>query len=336
MANKKYCKMKTILITGVAGFIGMHSAIRYLKEGFNVIGVDNINDYYAIKLKKDRIDNIKKKSNNLKNTFEFIEADLNSDVWSDLSKKNIDIVLHLAAQAGVRYSIENPTIYLESNILGFQKVLDFVTSNSISNFLYASSSSVYGKDSPQPFNESSVCSSPESYYAATKRSNELMAYAYWKTRGLKSLGMRFFTVYGSWGRPDMAPMLFTKAAINNEKIQVCNHGNQKRDFTHVSDIVDSIFLLSNCFKEKIHKAELVNLGNGSPTKLLDFISSIEKQINIQLTKEFVDAQLGDVEETYADDTKLKLLIGERIKTSLDKGIVEFIKWYKQYYENFNN
>lgn len=329
-------KDKTILITGVAGFIGMHSAIRYLKEGFNVIGIDNINNYYSIKLKKDRINNIIQSSNNLKNTFEFIRADLNSDVWIDLSKKNIDIVLHLAAQAGVRYSIENPTAYLESNILGFQKVLDFVTSNSINKFLYASSSSVYGKDSPQPFNESSVCSSPESYYAATKRSNELMAYTYWKTRGLKSLGMRFFTVYGSWGRPDMAPMLFANAASNNEKIQVFNHGNQKRDFTHVSDIIDSVFLLSNCFNEKINKAELVNIGNGRPTKLLDFISTLEKQISLKLRKDFIDAQLGDVEETYADDTKLKLLIGERPKKGLDEGIFEFLKWYKEYYENFTN
>ena len=215
------------------------------------------------------------------------------------------------------------------------KVISFLCVNSIDTLLYASSSSVYGKDSKQPFNESADCSNPESYYAATKRSNELMAYAYWKTKKIKSLGMRFFTVYGSWGRPDMAPMLFAKAAFKNEKIQVFNHGNQKRDFTHVSDIVDSVFLLSNCFNKKIHKAELVNLGNGSPTKLLDFISTIEKKINIKLKKDLVEAQLGDVEETYADDSKLKLLIGERPKMGLDKGVSEFLKWFKKYYENFN-
>lgn len=329
-------KSSTILITGVAGFIGMHSAKKFLEEGFNVIGIDNLNDYYSTKLKNDRIEDILNFSKNLKNTFKFIKADLNSNIWNDLENNSIDIVLHMAAQAGVRYSIENPNIYLQSNILGFQKVLDFVSNNSIKNFLYASSSSVYGKYSAQPFNESSDCSFPESYYAATKRANELMAHAYWKTKGLKSLGMRFFTVYGSWGRPDMAPMLFASAAYENKTIKVFNYGNQKRDFTHISDITNSIFLLSSCFGKKIKNAEIVNIGNGSPINLLDFISTIEKRINKKIDKEFIEAQLGDVEETYADDTKLKTLIGETSKINLTVGISEFLKWYNKYYENINS
>ena len=327
--------MSFILITGSAGFIGMHTTIKFLELGYNVIGIDNLNDYYSVELKKDRLRNIQEKADKCGRLFKFYEKDLNSDVWSELIKDEIHSVIHLAAQAGVRYSIENPGAYLESNILGFQKVLEFVTNQSIDVFLYASSSSVYGKDSPQPFNESSECSSPESYYAATKRSNELMAYSYWKTKGLKSIGLRFFTVYGSWGRPDMAPMLFAKAAVNNETIKVFNYGNQKRDFTHINDIVNAIFLLTNCFKVKIKKAELVNIGNGLPTNLLDFIVTIEKSIGVKLLQEFVGEQLGDVAETYADDTNLKLLIGERSKTSLNDGVVEFINWYKNYYENFN-
>lgn len=328
--------MKNILITGAAGFIGMHTCIKFLNEGYHVIGLDNINNYYSTKLKNDRIKNILNESKLLKNNFTFLEEDLNSTVWSDLNKMNIDIVIHLAAQAGVRYSIENPNAYLESNILGFQKVLEFVTNNSIDNFLYASSSSVYGKDSSQPFNELAECSSPESYYAATKRANELMAYSYWKTKGVKSLGLRFFTVYGSWGRPDMAPMIFAKAAFENQLIKVFNHGIQKRDFTHVNDIVNSILSLSECFNKKIDTAEIVNIGNGAPTNLLDFINIIEAKTGMKLQKEFIDAQLGDVAETFADDTKLNTLIGIRPKTDLNKGIDEFINWYKLYYENFNN
>ena len=328
--------MKNILITGAAGFIGMHTCIKFLNEGYHVIGLDNINNYYSTKLKNDRIKNILNESKLLKNNFTFLEEDLNSTVWSDLNKMNIDIVIHLAAQAGVRYSIENPNAYLESNILGFQKVLEFVTNNSIDNFLYASSSSVYGKDSCQPFNELAECSSPESYYAATKRANELMAYSYWKTKGVKSLGLRFFTVYGSWGRPDMAPMIFAKAAFENQLIKVFNHGVQKRDFTHVNDIVNSILSLSECFNKKIDTAEIVNIGNGAPTNLLDFINIIEVKTGMKLQKEFIDAQLGDVAETFADDTKLNTLIGIRPKTDLNKGIDEFINWYKLYYENFNN
>ena len=328
--------MSFILITGSAGFIGMHTSIKFLELGYNVIGIDNLNNYYSVELKKDRILRINEKANNCGSTFKFYEKDLNSDIWSELIKENIHSVIHLAAQAGVRYSIENPSAYLESNILGFQKVLEFVVNKSIDVFLYASSSSVYGKNSTQPFSESSECSSPESYYAATKRSNELMAYSYWKTKGLKSIGLRFFTVYGSWGRPDMAPMLFAKAALNNETIKVFNHGNQKRDFTHVNDIVNAIFSLTNCFKIKIKEAELVNIGNGSPTNLLEFIREIEDSFGVKLKKEFVDEQLGDVAETFADDTKLKLLIGESTKTSLTNGVNEFINWYKNYNENFNN
>ena len=210
--------MPRVLITGAAGFIGMHTSIRFLKEGWDVIGIDNLNNYYSVSLKKDRLKQIKLSSDKFDKEFLFYQEDLNSDIWDEFDNFKIDSLVHLAAQAGVRYSIENPKAYLESNILGFQKVIEFILKNKIYPFLYASSSSVYGKNSKQPFNENEPCNSPESYYAATKRANELMAHSYSKTHNLKSIGLRFFTVYGPWGRPDMAPMLFAHTQNTSEVI----------------------------------------------------------------------------------------------------------------------
>ena len=311
--------MPRVLITGAAGFIGMHTSIRFLKEGWDVTGLDNFNDYYSVDLKEDRIKNISAVVGKLDLNFDLIRADLNSSIWDNLSKLKFDAVVHLAAQAGVRFSIENPNIYLESNVLGFQRVLHFVKKNRVERFIYASSSSVYGKSSRQPFTEDEACNSPESYYAATKKMNELMAFAYYRTHNLPSVGLRFFTVYGPWGRPDMAPILFTTAAYENKSIQVFNYGNQKRDFTFIDDVIDGIFGLIKT--NKFPKNSIVcNIGNGSPIGLLDFIEEIERSTNKQLNKKFIKAQKGDVTETYSDTSKLFELTGYRPKTSLNQGI----------------
>ena len=321
--------MPRILITGAAGFIGMHTSIRFLKEGWDVIGLDNLNDYYSVSLKEDRLKEIKKSSVEFDKEFLFYQEDLNSDIWDEFKNLKIDSLVHLAAQAGVRYSIENPRAYLESNILGFQKVIEFVLKKNVDRFLYASSSSVYGKNSEQPFSESEPCNSPESYYAATKRANELMAHSYSKTQGLKSIGLRFFTVYGPWGRPDMAPMLFAHAAFKKNTIEVFNYGKQKRDFTYVDDIIEGIYTL--VIKDDYESDNLLmNIGNGSPVGLLDFISTIEKY-SCPIDKKMVAAQTGDVEVTYADTSLLSKTVGYKSKYNLDIGIQIFMNWFKNYY-----
>jgi UDP-glucuronate 4-epimerase len=321
--------MPRVLITGAAGFIGMHTSIRFLKEGWDVVGLDNLNDYYSVSLKRNRLKEISKVGSRLGCTFQMFETDINSSVWNDLESVDFDAIVHLAAQAGVRYSIENPRAYLESNVFGFQKVLDYVKKTQVKRFVYASSSSVYGKDSKQPFNENEACNNPESYYAATKKMNEHMAKSYFNTHNVSSIGLRFFTVYGPWGRPDMAPMLFTKAAYDNEPIKVYNYGNQSRDFTYIDDIVEGIFSLI-AMVEFPKFAEVCNIGNGSPVGLMNFIEQIEANTSSILKKDFVDAQKGDVAQTYADTTKLFKLTGYKPKTSLETGIEKFINWYKVY------
>ncbi len=322
--------MPKVLITGAAGFIGMHSTIRFLNEGWDVVGLDNLNDYYSIQLKKDRIKRIKQYIEKIDSSFNFICSDLNSTVWASLEIYDFDAIVHLAAQAGVRYSLENPHTYLESNVLGFQRVLDFVKKTKTKRFVYASSSSVYGKDSKQPFEENESCNSPESYYAATKKMNELMAKSYSHTHSISSVGLRFFTVYGPWGRPDMAPMLFADAIFNNKTVKVFNYGDQKRDFTYVDDIVEGILsvILSSRFP---NGAEVYNIGNGSPVGLLEFIRLIEKASESELRKDFVEAQKGDVSETFADISKIHQLTGYKPKTDINQGIDSFIQWYKEYY-----
>ena len=323
--------MPRVLITGAAGFIGMHTAIRFLREGWDVVGLDNMNDYYSVALKRDRLAEIVNTANNLDNSFEMFEADLNSEVWEKFENLEFEATVHLAAQAGVRYSMENPRAYLESNILGFQSVLEFVSKKGIERFLYASSSSVYGKNSPQPFSEKAPCDSPESYYASTKRANELMAKSYFHTKGLSSIGLRFFTVYGPWGRPDMAPMLFAKAGNLDQTIKVFNHGKQERDFTYIDDIVEGIFLLAT-MEDFPYKALVCNIGNGAPVGLMDFIFILEKSMGKDLKKEFVDAQKGDVESTYADTTLLGSMVGYKASVGLNIGIPLFMEWYSAYYK----
>lgn len=324
--------MARVLITGAAGFIGMHTSIRFLTEGWDVVGLDNMNDYYSVDLKRARVNEIMRAVKDSNNSFHLFEEDLNSDIWKELSAFKFDAVIHLAAQAGVRYSIENPRAYLESNILGFQNVIEFVESKSIVRFVYASSSSVYGKSSVQPFSETEACNQPESYYAATKKSNELMAHSYFKTKGLNSIGLRFFTVYGPWGRPDMAPFLFANAAYKEETIRVFNHGNQKRDFTYVGDIVEGVYLSVINF-DKVKGAEVYNIGYGAPTGLMDFIAFIELAIGRELNKTFVEAQLGDVEVTFANTRKLESTFGYSPQVGLAEGVPKFVEWFKDYYEN---
>ena len=321
-----------VLITGAAGFIGMHTSIRFLKAGWNVIGIDNFNDYYSVKLKRDRVNEISTVAAKQNKSFKIFEADLNSDIWKSLLSYEFSAIVHLAAQAGVRYSIENPRAYLESNILGFQSVLEFVARTKVKRFLYASSSSVYGNNSSQPFSETAACDSPESYYAATKRSNELMAKSYYKTEGVSSIGLRFFTVYGPWGRPDMAPMLFANACNTGQTIKVFNHGKQQRDFTYIDDIVEGIFLLST-IKNFPDEPLLYNIANGTPVGLMDFISILENSLGNQINKELVDAQKGDVESTYADTTLLESTVSYKAMVSLDVGIPLFVAWYKSYFRN---
>jgi UDP-glucuronate 4-epimerase len=322
--------MPRVLITGAAGFIGMHTSIRFLKEGWDVIGLDNMNSYYSVQLKEDRINQIKLAAKESEKSFKLFIDDINSDVWNKLCTKDIEIVIHLAAQAGVRYSIENPRAYLESNIIGFQSVIDFVISleNDV-KFIYASSSSVYGKSASQPFTETADCNSPESYYAATKKANELMASSYYKTSKLSSVGLRFFTVYGPWGRPDMAPMLFAKAAMNNDTIEVFNHGRQKRDFTYIGDIVEGVFQVA--IKPGLEGDLVLNIGNGKPTNLLTFISKLEHLFNKNILKNFVAAQTGDVDVTYADMQNFNRIIGMNTVTDIDIGLERFVEWYKSYY-----
>lgn len=322
-SNQEY-----ILITGAAGFIGMHITSKFLKEGHNVVGVDNENDYYDVNLKKARVLQLF----SIKNTsFEYIKGDINDiETWQKISQYNINMVIHLAAQAGVRYSLKNPQAYIDSNILGFQKVLDFLNTKNIKKFFFASSSSVYGKTETVPFRESAQCDKPESYYAATKIANEAMAYSYYKTHGIISIGLRFFTVYGPWGRPDMAPFIFVKSAIEGKEIKVFNHGKQKRDFTYVDDITESIYLL---FKKRdnIISPTILNIGKGSPTELERFMEIIESATMQPLLKNYVDAQKGDVALTYSDTTKLTELICYKPKTTIETGIKEFVMWYREYY-----
>jgi len=307
----------------------MHTAIRFIQDGWDVIGLDNFNEYYSIDLKKDRCEEIVKTAKKEGLSFSMYHEDLNSQVWNELMNINIDAVIHLAAQAGVRYSIENPRAYLDSNILGFQSVLDFVKAKKIKKFIYASSSSVYGKNSEQPFKESQICDSPESYYAATKKANELMAHSYFKTEKVCSIGLRFFTVYGPWGRPDMAPMLFMKAAMNNEEINIFNFGKQKRDFTFIKDIVESIYQL--IIEDEFTACEVLNIGNGKPIGLERFIDLIEGFAGVKVKRKYVEAQKGDVTETFANINLLRKKINYTPQTEIEDGLESFVSWYKSYY-----
>jgi UDP-glucuronate 4-epimerase len=326
--------MKNILITGAAGFIGYHTSKRMCEENNEVIGIDNLNDYYDRKLKNDRLTELQKIKN-----FKFYECDINNNKKLDniFKKHNITEVIHLAAQAGVRYSIKNPKAYIDSNLSGFVNILDISKENKIDHFIYASSSSVYGQNKKVPFSEKDSTDNIISLYAATKRSNEFIAHSYSSLFDLTSTGLRFFTVYGPYGRPDMAYYKFTKLILDNAEIEIFNHGDLFRDFTYIDDIIDGVKSISDLnprknkdFDEKNH--EIYNIGNGDPVNLLDFIETLERELGTKSEKIFLEMQPGDVFKTYADISKLNKKTGYQPKISFEDGIKEFVDWYKIYHK----
>ena len=332
-----------VLLTGACGFIGFHLVKSLLARGDHVIGLDNLNDYYDVNLKRDRLAQIDNKK------FNFIEADLeNEKLLNDIFKKHqFDIVVNLAAQAGVRYSITNPKAYISSNISGFMNILECSRNYDIQHLVYASSSSVYGLNTNIPFSVEHNVDHPISLYAATKKSNELMAHTYSHLYGIPTTGLRFFTVYGPWGRPDMALFLFTKAIIAGEPIKVFNNGNMQRDFTFVDDIVEGISrLMDRPAKPNLKWSgnnpdpssslapyRLYNIGNNSPVKLEDFIKAIEENLGLKAIREYLPIQPGDVSSTAANIDALYEDINFRPKTTINEGIGMFISWYRSYYKS---
>jgi UDP-glucuronate 4-epimerase len=316
---------QTTLVTGVAGFIGFYIAKVLLEKGDGVIGIDNLNTYYDVSLKKARLDQIISHHN-----FTFYHEDINNlDVLKKIfSHHHINRICNLAAQAGVRYSIQNPFTYQESNIKGFLNLLEMARQFPVNNFVFASSSSVYGNSKKLPFRVEDNVDTPISLYGATKRSNELMAYCYSHLFNIPLTGLRYFTVYGPWGRPDMALFLFTRAILDGRPIDVYNFGNMKRDFTYIDDIVDgTISALSNPFRY-----ELFNLGNSKTVELMELIKIIEEELGTEAKKNLLPLQPGDVPETYADIEKTKKMLAFNPKTSIRTGIKRFLDWYHDYYE----
>lgn len=313
-----------VLVTGAAGFIGMHTSKRLLDEGYEVVGLDNMNNYYDPKLKEYRLNQLIPYDN-----FRFIKMDLcdREGVAKIFSDEKFERVIHLAAQAGVRYSIEKPFEYTDSNITGFMTILEGCRHNNVEHLLYASSSSVYGMNKKVPFSEEDRVDNPVSLYAATKKANELMAHTYSHLYGLKTTGLRFFTVYGPAGRPDMAPWLFTEAILTDRPISVFNHGKMERDFTYIDDIVCGIY---NIFKQSMSGANIYNIGNNKSVLLGDFIEAIENACEKKANKIYKDMQPGDVVKTYADIQRLETIAGYSPTTSIKEGISQFVNWYKQY------
>tara|TARA_X000000950_G_C13918884_1_gene662357 strand:+ start:1413 stop:2390 length:978 start_codon:yes stop_codon:yes gene_type:complete len=323
-----------ILITGSAGFIGFHISKLFLKKGHSVIGVDNLNRYYDVKLKKARN---KILLNYKKYKFKKININSSQKISSLFKKNNFDLVIHLAAQAGVRYSLKNPKVYIDSNIRGFFNIIENIKDSKIKNFIYASSSSIYGNSNKSVFKENDNASSPIQLYAATKRSNELIAHAYSSIYKINTIGLRFFTVYGPWGRPDMSLFLFTKKILDNKKINVFNYGKHLRDFTFIDDIVYGIYLCSIKGFSKIKKNhyKIFNIASGRPIKLTKFIEIIEKKLKLKANKNFLKLQKGDVIKTYGSIKKINSELGYNPKTSIYQGVAKFVDWYKKFYK-FSN
>jgi len=313
------------MVTGTAGFIGFHLAGALLREGYSVIGVDNLNDYYSVELKEAR-------SEKLRAYPEFTEQRVdisNIEEFGQIFQKyKISRICHLAAQAGVRYSIEHPHVYEQSNLAAFLNVLEMTRHNNVPRLVYASSSSVYGGNTNMPFSETDRVDTPISLYAATKKANELMAHCYSHLYGFQTVGLRFFTVYGPWGRPDMAMWLFAEAIRKDKPIKVFNYGNMKRDFTYIDDIVNGI--RGALFAEGLEKYEVFNLGNHKSEQLMDMIALIEKEMGKKAEKEMLPMQPGDVPESYADVEKAHIKLGFTPSTSISEGIPAFIGWYKEH------
>jgi UDP-glucuronate 4-epimerase len=331
-----------ILVTGVAGFIGMHSAKKLLDDGHEIIGIDNLNDYYDVTLKENRLKALESYKN-----FRFLKLDIKDqkDVLSLFTKELPQRVLHLAAQAGVRYSIENPYVYIDSNIQGFVNILEGCRAIKTEHLVFASSSSVYGGNEKVPFSEHDNVDHPVSLYAATKKANELMAHTYSHLYQIPTTGLRFFTVYGPWGRPDMSPMLFTKAILANEPIQVFNHGDMMRDFTYIDDVIASVSeVLFKTATPNINfdakhpdpatshaPYRIFNIGNNQPVPLMHFIETIENALGKKAIKQMMDMQAGDVKVTSADTSELNQWVNFKPNTSIEEGVKRFVDWYKNYY-----
>ena len=313
-----------IILTGAAGFIGFHTTLALLKKKINVYGIDDLNPYYDVHLKKDRLAILKKYEN-----FHFLKKKIEDKrIHSFFKKKDIDVIINLAAQAGVRHSLKNPYVYVESNVLGQVNMLELAKNVEAKKFIYASSSSVYGGNKKMPFSVSQRVDNPISLYAATKKSSELIAECYSHLFNIKCIGLRFFTVYGPWGRPDMATFIFTKNILEGKTIQIFNYGKMERDFTYIDDIVQGIL---GALKKNISNHKVYNLGNSNPEVLLEFVELIEKTLNKKAQKKLLPIQPGDVSKTFADITESKKDLKFSPKTKISEGIPKFISWYKEYY-----
>jgi len=335
-------KFKNVLVTGAAGFIGYHLSKRLLESGCSVTGIDNLNSYYDVSLKTARLEILKPFK-----SFSFLKEDIsNKDAVEKIfGNMRFDVVVNLAAQAGVRYSIENPQAYVNSNIVGFVNILEGCRHNGVNHLVFASSSSVYGANTKMPFSVHHNVDHPVSLYAASKKANELMAHTYSHLYKLPCTGLRFFTVYGPWGRPDMALFLFTKAILEEKPIKVFNHGKMQRDFTYIDDIIEGVVRVMNRIpRADLHwsgddpdpgtsyvKYKIYNIGNNHPVELMEFITVIEKVLDKKARKEFLDLQPGDVPATYADVDDLIKDVGFKPGTPIETGIKRFVEWYKEYY-----
>ena len=324
-----------ILITGCAGFIGFHTTLKYMKSKKNqIVGVDSINSYYSTKLKQDRLKNLIKFS---KGNFIFYKLNICNykKLFNSLKNHKFDLIIHLAAQAGVRYSINNPDAYIKSNINGFFNILKLTKEKRIDHLIFASSSSVYGDSKNFPLNENDSANTPLQLYAATKKSNEIISSSYSSLFKIRITALRFFTVYGPWGRPDMAIFKFTKKILNNQPIQIFNHGNHFRDFTYIDDIVNGIIKASkrkNLKKNKLKtNFEILNIGYGQPVKLMDCVKILEKNLGKTAKKKYLSFQKGDMHKTYSNNNKIVKMIKYKTSTNIEEGIKKFVMWYKKYY-----
>ena len=320
-----------VLITGVAGFIGFHMAMRLCRQGVQVVGIDNLNDYYSVDLKRARLAQLE----NLP-SFEFQQLDIvdRRSLSGLFSSHGFSEVIHLAAQAGVRYSIDNPRVYADANLVGFLNVLEACRAHPVKHLIYASSSSVYGANTKMPFAVEDAVEQPVSLYAATKRANELMAYSYSHLYRIPATGLRFFTVYGPWGRPDMALFKFTRAILAGEPIDLYHDGEMARDFTYIDDIVESMNRLlprPPPLVDGVAPSQLFNIGRGEPVKLLDFVRCLESALGIQAKRNCLPLQPGDVLHTWADVSGLAQWIDFSPQTGLEQGVAEFVRWYGDFY-----